>query len=233
MSRSVHPRVFLLTAGRIGQKVVHALEQEGIRPQLVVDVSEHEAWTQELFTELLERSEATIVGAALWRPYPDILMQLNRAADHKQLPWTFGLLDGTMIQVGPTVIPGETACYECFLKRFLTNSTLSRIDMALSEFYSRDHTSGHGGYLSVIDQLAAQYTALEITRLARNEPLLARGAYWYLDPFNHTQGHHPIVPVPWCRTCSRIAAPQDWSFEALSATLADTIQEMRDSYVSR
>lgn len=61
--------------------------------------------------------DATFAAMAVDRPRPAIASTLNEAAHGAGTPWTLGVVNGVDAQVGPTVYPGETACYECFRAR--------------------------------------------------------------------------------------------------------------------
>ncbi|WP_435366135.1 TOMM precursor leader peptide-binding protein [Haloarchaeobius sp. DYHT-AS-18] len=61
--------------------------------------------------------ESTFGAMAVDRPYPSVATALNEAAHRTGTPWTIGVVNGVDGQVGPTVYPGETACYDCFRER--------------------------------------------------------------------------------------------------------------------
>lgn len=63
----------------------------------------------------IEMADFAIV--ALDRPYPTITSRINRVAHSSDTPWISTVVNNLDGQVGPTVYPGETACYECFRTR--------------------------------------------------------------------------------------------------------------------
>lgn len=220
MSRSQTRRLLLLTAGPLGARVRDLLEHCAL-PMVAYDLAEWGGWSEDDFAVALEQAQAQLAAGVLWRPFPTRMQQFNAAAYRQGIPWTIGVLDTTLIQIGPTVIPGETACYTCFLKRFLTNSGLSRIDMETFAFYDRDQQAGYRGQLAALEHVAASLISIELQRLCSGEPVASTGAYWYLDPVRHEQGRHPIVAVPWCRICSSVDDPQAWSYRHLAEALAE------------
>ncbi|WP_029215189.1 TOMM precursor leader peptide-binding protein [Kallotenue papyrolyticum] len=230
MSRSQTRRLLLLTAGPLGARVRDLLERSAL-PMIAYDLAEWGGWSEDDFAAALEQAEAQLAAGVLWRPFPTLMQQFNAAAYRRGIPWTIGLLDTTVIQIGPTVIPGETACYTCFLKRFLTNSGLSRIDMETLAFYDHDQQAGHRGQLAPLEQFAARLISMELQRLSSGETVASTGAYWYMDPIRHDQGRHPIVPVPWCRICSRVEDPQEWSYKHLAEALAERMVLKRKIHV--
>lgn len=230
MSDPMTRRLLLFTAGSTGERVSQVLSRAGI-PVVVHDVQERPAWSEADFADLLEQAQAQVAAAALWRPYPALMESFNAAAYRRAIPWTVGSLDGTLIQLGPTVFPGATACYACFSKRFLTNSGLTRVDIEIAELYNRNQSVGHHGQIAALEQLAANLIGQEIIHLSRGEPCISRGIYWYLDPVRINQGQHVISPVPWCPVCSTVEQPQEASFASLSKALAETLFQGRETHV--
>lgn len=53
---------------------------------------------------------------------PEELAALNQAALHLQLPWSLVCFDGYEGWVGPTFVPGQTACFGCFRRRLFANA---------------------------------------------------------------------------------------------------------------
>ncbi|MFB6283607.1 MAG: TOMM precursor leader peptide-binding protein [Halobacteria archaeon] len=55
------------------------------------------------------------------KPRPKLLEELNKLCHEYGTPWSIGQILGFDGMVGPTVFPGETACYRCFEERTLAN----------------------------------------------------------------------------------------------------------------
>jgi bacteriocin biosynthesis cyclodehydratase domain-containing protein len=53
---------------------------------------------------------------------PEELAALNSAALQLQLPWSLVCFDGYEGWVGPTFVPGQTACFSCFRRRLFANA---------------------------------------------------------------------------------------------------------------
>jgi bacteriocin biosynthesis cyclodehydratase domain-containing protein len=53
---------------------------------------------------------------------PEELAALNEAALQLQLPWSLVCFDGYEGWVGPTFVPGQTACYSCFRRRLFASA---------------------------------------------------------------------------------------------------------------
>lgn len=54
---------------------------------------------------------------------PEELAALNKAALELRLPWSLVCFDGYEGWVGPTFVPGQTACFGCFRKRLFAAAT--------------------------------------------------------------------------------------------------------------
>ena len=53
---------------------------------------------------------------------PEELAALNEAALQLQLPWSLVCFDGYEGWVGPTFVPGQTACFSCFRRRLFASA---------------------------------------------------------------------------------------------------------------
>jgi bacteriocin biosynthesis cyclodehydratase domain-containing protein len=53
---------------------------------------------------------------------PEELTALNRAALQHSLPWSLVCFDGYEGWVGPTFVPGQTACFSCFQRRLFAGA---------------------------------------------------------------------------------------------------------------
>jgi bacteriocin biosynthesis cyclodehydratase domain-containing protein len=53
---------------------------------------------------------------------PEELAALNEAACELRLPWSLVCFDGYEGWVGPTFVPGQTACYSCFRRRLFASA---------------------------------------------------------------------------------------------------------------
>jgi bacteriocin biosynthesis cyclodehydratase domain-containing protein len=115
-------------AGAAGRTLVRALLDSGVGRVDYVDLSaDSDDWNWALENERFSRhtdpdlralvTESTFAAMAVDRPYPDIATALNETAHETATPWTIGAVNGVDGQVGPTVYPGETACYDCFRQR--------------------------------------------------------------------------------------------------------------------
>lgn len=122
----------------------------------------------------------------------DLANVVNRAAIEKNVTALYHHSQGFQAQIGPLVIPGETACYECF--RLRREASLAPWERALLR--AADNT----GELSVslgVDWLAVD--ALKyLTKLG--EPV-SRGRVLFCDYFAGLPEVHTLLRIPRCPVC--------------------------------
>lgn len=214
MTAAGRERLLLIGCGAVMRDVAALLEQAGLRAQVHAVQPAAPPDTAAL-QDLLERAGVTAAAAVFDRPMPRVASALNAAAQRRDTPFTLGVVEETMIRIGPSVWPGRTACYECFRTRYLTHSPNRRAEVPLERFYDDHPDWTPRGRLGALDRLAAALIATEVERLLRGEPPV-RARYLTLDPFTGQHGRHAVTPVGWCAACSRVRAPQEWSSEALA-----------------
>jgi len=168
---------------------------------------------QRFFTE----SGAQTAAFVFDHPYPHILRSFDRFAYKQQIQWTYGQIDERTVQVGPTVIPPETASFDSFVRRYSVNSPLSHIDVLLMDYYSQNDAAFDGRF-APLDNFATGIIALEIARLVRGQLALmfSKGTYWYFDPLSDQYGMHPITKVPWSPVDSPLDSAREWSYQRLA-----------------
>lgn len=67
------------------------------------------------WVEVLKRHDWIIAAQDCFEP--EELTMLNAAALQAKVPWSLVCFDGYEGWVGPTFVPGQTACYDCFRRR--------------------------------------------------------------------------------------------------------------------
>lgn len=105
-------------AAEIGVEVAFRHLGEGRRPPGLGDAAV-EMLDRDDFDDAVASSDLVVHAAD--RPHPDALERLNRLVHESGVPLLVGQVAGLDGVVGPTILPGETACYECFRQRRYAN----------------------------------------------------------------------------------------------------------------
>lgn len=125
--------------------------------------------------------------------------------------------DGRLAPVGPLVVPGETACFECYELRRAANSDCR------DELRSVECGAVPARSAAPVDALVAATAAIVVLRRLAGLDLVTPGAFYALElsmPLSLTL--HRILRVPRCPACSptaTAAAPLPW-FKVVSADAA-------------
>jgi thiazole/oxazole-forming peptide maturase SagC family component len=124
--------------------------------------------------------------------------------------------------VGPLVIPGETACYECFLARLDSNrSGQSQNYAAEITAFEGQHLAGfHPSMASVLGDIAA----VELTKFySRALPLWRVGVVVEVNLLAGRIDSRKVLRVPRCRACSNLIRRSSTSM--IKGSLASKVVE--------
>lgn len=142
---------------------------------------------------------------------------LNKAALATSTPWTSGaLLQRATVHVGPSVIPGQTACWKCFEYRFKSNlGVVARYDEFEAHVADMVEYLDHGN-IPTISAFTGSLVALEAVRLLGIPDLFVRtaGSLLTIDLWEYRLSNHPVLKLPRCPHCSSVSlVPQErtWS----------------------
>ncbi|MDA3643911.1 TOMM precursor leader peptide-binding protein [Saccharopolyspora indica] len=157
--------------------------------------------------EPLEHWRGSLLVWADTRIDPVRLDLLNRIALHLRIPWIHGVIDGPFLHVGPTFLPGATACYACFETRVLMG--LINADGYLRYKRALARAAANGGrppLLPAVTGLLTSYLALEVINFARTGSSFTAGKTLGLHLPTWEIAVNEVLPLPGCRVCA--PAPQ-------------------------
>ena len=165
--------------------------------------------------------DATVAAMAVDSPHPAVASTLNEAAHDTGTPWTVGVVNGVDAQVGPTVYPGETACYECFRERAdaATGAAYTGYETAAAD---RSH-AGVPAFATVVAGLLAADVVEQVTGGFG----VTTGSVVAVDFDDFSVRADDVLRLPHCEACGRDAdrldAPRHVTIDHLtnSATEAD------------
>lgn len=130
----------------------------------------------------------------------------NELLLERELPFLPVVIENLVAYVGPLVVPHQTACFECFLRRRYSNLDEAG---AREEVELRRRGPRIVGLHPAISAVAAGAAALELSKFF----IPWRGARQagYLLTFNllaSRSGRHRVLKVPRCPACSSLRARQ-------------------------
>lgn len=136
------------------------------------------------------------------------LRRIAQVAHERKLPTLHGHLDGFEAWVGPAVIPGETACWNCFRLRRLGAAdfvqTAHELDATLSS--SPGETRARA-FLAPMAGQAGQSMAMEaIKLLTRYTGSALPGRFLVQNLVSGESALHKLLRMPWCEICGGAAA---------------------------
>ena len=149
---------------------------------------------------------------------PSLLLRwANQACLTRGIPWTSGCLDGSVGMVGPSIIPHQTPCYECYWLRMKGNLEHHEEFIAFEKYLEQHGTRSdhfYGSLIplpSVIGSLAA-LEAIKILTLFASPTLYGR--LYEIDFLTLRAELHEILKLPRCPACGvtrRTPAVKPWS----------------------
>ncbi len=200
----------LMAAGNTNLEVIdHPLlrnlsffeDSSKIRPSCWIAPTEpvaHHDWQERLSAGSFDCLVATsdFGGLRLMEPWNALCLKLNRHF----LPVVLQDLIGT---IGPLVIPGETACFECYRARLASNRRGEDLDLPSgAAAFENQHLAGfHPSMPSILGDIAA----LELTKFySRALPFWKAGSVIEVNLLAGRMDSRKVLRVPRCRACSTL-----------------------------
>jgi bacteriocin biosynthesis cyclodehydratase domain-containing protein len=135
---------------------------------------------------------------------------LNRVCLYHRVPCIAAAIDGPFLLVGPTVLPGRSACLECLETRVLMNlreaANYQAYKMALLEGRTSGASAPIDGVLSALLSALVSMEALNFT-LAGTSFTVGKVLCIYLPTMEFT--YNEVLRVPGCAACGSATASED------------------------
>jgi bacteriocin biosynthesis cyclodehydratase domain-containing protein len=205
-------RLHLFGWGHIAKELERELRTCGARSLTVEDW--HSPPTPEQLTQRLAAVPASdLVLLALPRPAPALLAAANSACLSRGLSWLPVVLNRGEAIVGPTVIPGRSACYDCFKQRLLTHAAFPEDDAAYDAHLDRTADGAPVPEWPPFTSAVAALAAMEVVRIVTQfTPSITPGQALFIDGLSGAQRISPVWKVPRCPACLK-AQRRDWGGE--------------------
>jgi bacteriocin biosynthesis cyclodehydratase domain-containing protein len=207
-------RVGLVGSGELRPAISTAISSIGVGG--VIELGEPSKWCAEACGEL---SNLDLIVACEASPAFDFFDSINRACLLNGTRWLRVCIFGKSAQLGPTILPNQTACYTCFDLRLRAHQP--ELDEYLAyrvqsgALGSRVAEAGTAPFLSVV----AGQVALEAMRLLIGfAPPVTVGRFYEFSAVSPVAISHDVLRVPRCMSCGRkrkVAEAWDQSFAAM------------------
>lgn len=145
-----------------------------------------------------EVKTADFVIFAVDRPYPTIASNINHATHISDTPWTIAILNGLDGQIGPSIYPGETACFECF--RMRTHAATSA-GVGYKKFEKAAEQTG--ALLPSFAHVIAGLTVVDVVTQLAGGFGKTTGSIINFDFADFAVQVDEILRMPRCETCGR------------------------------
>lgn len=202
--------VHLISVGAFGRAVARYVKAfcEDVLETVVVgdNVPVHEAWPL---------SRVNVVAAC--RPVPHLCELLDQIAFEHRRPFIPLVLDSTVLQLGPIVLPGAS-CWACWVQRLLQHATWSSELSALLQYYSSNGSQGPVGYLEPFAVMGASQVVQAVDALDQSSAI--PGYIWQFDVVRRNIMTSTVVGVHNCPRCGLHRSEATRSYAEIQAELA-------------
>ena len=195
-------RVARVGLGAAGSRLEEELAACGVGSLVRVDAGELSAgagaWPGEL-------AQADIVVLCEDRFDPETYRRVNEACLERRTIWTSFRDLGSRFEIGPTVIPYESACWRCYALRRASNDDDHELWTETASALAADGRS----LGSLNARPGPSLLAVEVVKLLTgfSRPI-SRGALLSFDLLRFEARVHPVLKIPRCAACGAAARGQ-------------------------
>lgn len=194
----------MLTADlvELGVESVTVLDPSGTADVGSEEVVEYRETGVEDATEAF--TSADLVIATTMKPRRDRLQSVNRLALDAQTPCLFARIHGFDGMVGPTVVPGETACFECLGQRIETSVPN---EDTLSAYFDQSSDTD-SAVLTPFARVLAGHAASEAMHQLTNRVGFTVGRMLSVDFYDFEIDSDDVLKLPRCSACGVDSPPE-------------------------
>lgn len=192
----------------LSEKIASALESTGIGTVVC-------ATTDTPSSERRYRTEAAdlVIGVAD-TPNTAFFSRMNESQLVTRSRWLRVALDGRFGILGPLMVPGQTACFTCYLRRRAMHDVAEHFERYQQTVAERGE--GYEGVLGGLTDVLAGQAALESARLLGGfAPPSTVGRFYVFQPSTPSVFGHDVLRIPRCTSCGPSFSPRDpWDLRA-------------------
>jgi bacteriocin biosynthesis cyclodehydratase domain-containing protein len=131
-------------------------------------------------------------------PRVSLLRLVNRVCLERHLTWTSARTLGARVEVGPTVVPGDTACHACYEQRRQSNDPTYLEGAERAERLALADADTGRLAVDVADGILAAEALKLLGGFSRP---ITYGTLFTLDLLTLESGLHPVLKIPRCSVC--------------------------------
>jgi bacteriocin biosynthesis cyclodehydratase domain-containing protein len=153
-----------------------------------------------------------------------VIARLNELSVRRNLHFLPVVLQNLIGSLGPLVVPGETACYECLLARENSNMAAADLKRAVQEFAldGQSIVAVHPSMASILGDIAA----VELTKFYTLIPRWSVGTLVEVNLMIPSLVSRKVLRIPRCRVCSSMNST---SSATLTRLVADDGEPYKDA----
>ena len=186
-------RYRLLTHGEMGSLVAESMDRVGATfDRIEIGGPDDVA--------ALDLSETEFIVYLSDRHAPRIATRLNRRCLEAEVPWLVGQVNGFDAIVGPTMIPGETACYQCYLDRVSANAG----DEGYPLYYEGSKHVAADSVFHPLRYVAEAYVCVELAHVRQFGQGFTVERTFALDGTDMTTRVDDVLKAPRCEECADV-----------------------------
>lgn len=131
--------------------------------------------------------------------------KVNKRCIDNNIPWMSLNIGETRFEVGPLVVPHETACYSCYMNRLNGNSTHFEEETSFRNYKNLETNSISIFAYDTMIRVAAGIAAWEIIKyLSKIFSCVTTGRVIHFNILSLEMKSHTILKMPKCKVCSKV-----------------------------
>ena len=151
----------------------------------------------EMASDSWPRARVRLVAS--WRPVPALCRRLDNLSFQNKIPFIPLILDSSLLQLGPVVIPESGCCWSCWERRTLQHAAVPSAHTALWDFYDNHDASGPQGYIEPFAVIGASRFSQMVDALDCRQA--APGQVWQMNLLSRRIVTSCEIGVDGCPQC--------------------------------
>jgi len=131
---------------------------------------------------------------------PNIATGLNERLLEAEVPWLSGQVWGFDAVVGPTIVPGETSCYQCYLDRISANVT----DQFYQFYHEGSKQIDSETTFTPLRYMVESYMCVELSHIAQYGQGFTVERTYNVSSIDMSSDVNDVMKAPRCDACAEL-----------------------------